>query len=95
MKVNQLPQNINHNSVTTSQKKSSTVWKLKKFSAILILREINLEFQKIAILVISDPLNFIFEIFKYEIPKKSKFKASKIVRMADSDLLKSTKIDFT
>ena len=43
-------------------------------------------------------LNFeflnIFDIFKCEIPKKSKFNAFKVVEMTVFDSLKSAKIDF-
>ena len=53
---------------------------------------------KTAILVNVAALNFeywvIFDIFKCESTKKSKFKASKIVEMAVFDLLKSATIDF-
>jgi len=55
--------------------------------------------QKIAIFTIWPALNFeflhIFDIFKGEIPKKSKYKASKIVQMTVFDPQKSVKIDFT
>ena len=37
----------------------------------------------------------IFDIFKCEIPKKSKLQVSKIVKMTIFDPLKSSKIDFT
>ena len=37
----------------------------------------------------------IYDIFKYEIPNKSKFKASKIVKMTVFDPQKFAKIDFT
>ena len=42
----------------------------ENLSAVMILREINLESLKIAILVISDPLNFIFG--KYSVLKFAK-----------------------
>ena len=54
---------------------------------------------RITIFTILDALNFdlfgTFDVFKFEIAKKSEFKASKIVKMAVFDLLKSAKIDFT
>ena len=72
------------------------------FVATQSLREINFghfEAPKTAILTIWADLNFkfldIFDIFNREIPKKSRIKASKIVKMAVFDLLKSAKIDFT
>ena len=37
----------------------------------------------------------IFDIFKFEIPKKSKFQVPKIVKIAVFDPLKSAKNDFT
>ena len=78
------------------------MWKLEDFSATHILHEINFnhfEAPKSAILTIWTALNFQFldicDIFKCEITKKSKVKASKIVKMSVLDLLKSAKIDFT
>ena len=72
------------------------------FSANQILREIIFglfEAQKTAISTIWKALNFefldIFDIFKCEIPRKSKFKASNIIKMAVFDPLNSVKIDFT
>ena len=54
---------------------------------------------KTVILTIWPALNFeflgIFGTFKCKIPKKSKFKASKIIKIADFNLPKSAKIDFT
>ena len=78
------------------------MWKFHNFSATYILREINfghIKASKIASLPILAALNFeileLFHIFKHEIPKKSKFKASKMVKMTIFNLLKSTKFDFT
>ena len=79
-----------------------TMWKFLDFSAPQILRELNFgHFRslKTDILTIKQNLNCrfldIFEIFKYETPKKSKFTASKMVEMTVFDPLKSAKIDFT
>ena len=76
--------------------------KFQDFSAIQILCEIkfdHFEGPKTAILTIWALMNFeffdIFDIFVCEITQKSKFKASKIVKTAVFDLLKSAKIDFT
>ena len=62
------------------------MWKFQDFSAIPILREINFghfEAPKTAILNIWAALNFDFldicDIFKCQIPKKSKIEASKIL----------------
>ena len=78
------------------------MWKFSDFSAPQILRELNFgHFRslKTDILTIKQNLNCrfldIFEICKYVIPKKSKFKASKIVEMTVFDPLKSAKTDFT
>ena len=64
------------------------MWKFQDFSAIQILREINLghfEAPKTAGLTILAAMNFeflgTFDIFKCEISKNSKFKPSKIVKM--------------
>ena len=73
------------------------MWKFKDFSATQILREINLvnfEAQKTQ-LPFWPFLDDMFDIFKCEIPKKSKFIASKIGRMTVFDPLKSAKIDLT
>ena len=76
--------------------------KFQDVSATRILREItlgHLEAPKTAILSILAGLNFEFlgnhNIFKYDIFQKTKFKASKIVKTAVFDRLKSAKIDFT
>ena len=57
------------------------------------------EAPKSAILTICASLSLefldIFDIFKCEIPKNSKFESSKIVKMTGFDPLKSAKIDFT
>ena len=58
------------------------------------------KFQDIStILNIWAALNFeflgFFDIFKCDIPRKLKFKAFKIVKMAEFNLLKTAKIDFT
>ena len=78
------------------------MWKFQDSSDIQILREINfgrLKPQKMAILTIWAALNLeildIFDIFLCKIPKKSKFKASKMVEMTGFDPLNSAKIDFT
>jgi len=81
------------------------VWKIQDFSATHILREINLnlghfEAPKSAILAIVAALNVLvfgifFDMFKCEIPKNQNSKASKVVKMAVFELLKSAKIDFT
>ena len=67
------------------------MWKFQDISALIFY----VEGPKTAILTIWPALNFeflgIFDIFKCKIPKKSKFKASKIVKMADFDLQKSAK----
>ena len=79
-----------------------TMWKFQDFSATQILREFNFcnfKDPKSAILTISAALNFTFlrtfDIFKCVIFQTSQFKASKIVKTADFDLLKSAKIDLT
>ena len=70
-----------------------TVWKFKNFFANQILHEINFipfrspknwQFDHFAILHLQ--FLILFDMFKYEIPKKSKFKASKIVHIAGFDL---------
>ena len=79
-----------------------TVWKFQDFSATQILRKINfghLEALKTPILTIWTALYFqVLGIFDYSSVKyfqRSKFKASKIVKSAVFDFLKSVKIDFT
>ena len=78
------------------------MWKFLDFSAFQKLYEVNFghfEAPKTAILTILAALNFefldIFDIFMCEFVKKSEFKASKMVRMALFDHLKSVKINFT
>ena len=78
------------------------MWKFQDIFATQILHEIDFdhfEALKIAILTFWAALNSeffgFFDIFKREIFPKSKFKASKIVKMAIFDLLKSAKIDLT
>ena len=78
------------------------MWKFQDISATQNLCEINFdqfESPKTAKLTIWPALNFeclgIFGTLKFKIPKKSKFKASKIIKIADSNLPKSAKIDFT
>ena len=69
----------------------------KDFSATQILCEINFGQFETDISTSWAALNVevlrTFEFFKCEIPKKSKFKAFKIVKTAVFDLLKSAKID--
>ena len=73
--------------------------KFQDISATQILREINfdnLKAPKTAILTIWVVVNFEFlEISSVRLFQKSKFKASKNVKMADFNLLKSAKIDLT
>ena len=78
------------------------MWKFRNFPATLFLREINFGwFQMVesVILTILGVSNFefldIFEIFKYKIPTKAKFKAYKVGEIVVFDLLKAAKIDFT
>ena len=78
------------------------MWKFQDFSCTQILREINFGYfdvQKVPFLPFEQlqTLQFLgtFDIVKYEIFQKLKFKASKIVKMAVFDLLKSAKIDLT
>ena len=79
------------------------MWEFKDFSATHILYEIKFgqfEVPKAAISTIFKAalnVEFLgtFDIFKCVIPKKSKFKAFKIVKTAVFDLLKSAKIDFS
>ena len=78
------------------------MWQFQDFLATQIFREINfgnLEAPKTDILTKCVALNFeflnIFDVFKCEIPRKSKFKASNIIKMAVFDPLNSVKIDFT
>ena len=79
-----------------------TIRKLQDISSTQVLHEINFEHfeaPKTAILTIWAALNFkflgIFDIFKCKILIKAKFKASKVVKMADFNLQKSAKFDFT
>ena len=79
-----------------------TIWKFQDFSATQNLRKINFGYfqaSNAATLTFWVALNFeflgLFDIFKCKIPKKSKFKASKIVKMTFFDPLKWAKIDFT
>ena len=68
-----------------------TVWKFQDFSTTQILCEIHFgqfEAPKTSILTILTALNVKFF-------QKSNFKATKMVNMAVSDLLKSAKIDLT
>ena len=72
------------------------------FTATQILREINfghIKPPKTASFTTFTPLNFefleVFDTFKYEISQKSKFKASKSVKMEIFDLLRVVKIGFT
>ena len=69
----------------------NTVWKFDNFSIIHILREINFgnfRSTKSAMSTHLEVLNFDFYEFLH-------FVKDKIVQMADFDLLKSAKVDFT
>ena len=77
------------------------MWNFQDFSATQIFLEINFgDFRgsKSTILTTEAALNFdflgTFDIFKCNFFQKSKFKASKNVKTAVIDLLKSAKIDF-
>ena len=54
------------------------MWKLQDFTATLILREINFGH----IVALHFEFLGIFDIFKFEIPQKSKLEALKMVKMA-------------
>jgi len=78
------------------------MWKFQDSSATQILRGVNFghfKALKTAVLTKYVALNFeflgMFDIFKCEIPKNSKFESCKIVKTTIFEPLKSAKIDFT
>ena len=78
------------------------MWKIQDFSATPTLLEFNFghfEAQKTAILTIRAAMNFEFlgnfNISSVNFFQRSKFKASKMIKMAIFDFLKSAKIDFS
>ena len=75
-------------------KSNSMTWKFKDFSATQILREINLGwFQKVKNCCFNNFM--ILNLKMSKIPKNSKSRAAKMVKVADLETLKSLKIDFT